>query len=200
MLEQYFAPSPPRSTQEALELLYKRGPVAWHQIALRIADRLVVDPATGCIDWTGCFVKSGIPVVQLYGRQVSVARVQWVLRGQKPTAAYQRLKRRCGRLSCLNVDHFELEFTVGQANKLKTACSKGHDYTPRNTIHWKGKRLCIKCCGGDAADVAMFVRPHEFAFGYFQWDEAMQRYTTAEEREAAAIDAAASEDRKGASE
>lgn len=189
MFEQFAVPPRISSTQDALVELRRRGPSAWHKVGLRIADRLRLNAETGCVDWLGGYSASGLPMMQLYGRQVSVAKVQWVLTGKEPTAPYQRLSRRCSRLSCLNPDHLELRNTVGHANKLKTACSNDHEFTPKNTIHYQGRRYCIRCIGNDATDVAVYLfgkqGRHEIAFNYFKWDEEQQRWTTKEERDAA---------------
>ena len=67
----------------------------------------------------------------------------------------------CMHRRCCNPEHLELvtnsENTMRQrhANRGKTHCPKGHEYTPENTVVWNdNKRRCATCLGRRGKDVS----------------------------------------------
>ncbi len=102
--------------------------------------RLVPDPETGCLLWTGC-TGHGYGLVKIRQRHLLVHRVAWELaRGPIPEGL--ELDHLCRVPSCANVDHLEpvtrRENTlrgIGPAaiNARKTHCIHGHEFTPENT-------------------------------------------------------------------
>lgn len=60
----------------------------------------------------------------------------------------------CVNPPCVNPNHLEpvtraenLRRThiTGNGNGTRTHCRQGHEFTPKNIYHWRGKRFCLAC-------------------------------------------------------
>lgn len=71
-----------------------------------------------------------------------------------PIPGNRQLDHLCRDRSCVNPTHLEpvtaAENTDRQdhANRRKTHCPRGHEYTPANTTIRNGRRFCRKCAQG----------------------------------------------------
>lgn len=115
--------------------------------------RYIVDPKTGCWEWTG--VKSGSYGVISDGQGVQLIahRLVWEETGHVLIKGME-LDHRCFNKGCVNPDHLEqVSHTVNVrrgskngSNFLKTQCDNGHEFTPENTyIRSNGWRSCRAC-------------------------------------------------------
>lgn len=126
-----------------------------------------VDDESGCWVWTASLMPGGYAQFFLHGKPRLGHRVAW-LHFRGPTRL--GLDHLCRLRHCVNPDHLEpvthtenvrrgrvlienrglapfVEPKRGVANKNKTHCVHGHEYTPDNTI-WRtdsGRRRCRTC-------------------------------------------------------
>lgn len=107
----------------------------------------------GCWLWTGPTTPNGYGKYRLPGQRERVAhRILWEHARLQEVPDGMQLDHLCRTRLCVNPDHFEVvtpsENTMRQAhaNRLKTHCKNGHEYTPDNTsIDSAGKRRCKTC-------------------------------------------------------
>lgn len=124
----------------------------------RLAERIVVDTATGCWNWTGAvnWKRGGYGTVTLTGRKTTSAhRLTYELVvGEIPTGL--DLDHLCRNRLCVNPKHLEPvtrreNLLRGQGataiNAAKTHCPQGHEYSPENTYVHPGtnNRRCRTC-------------------------------------------------------
>lgn len=120
----------------------------------RLFSRLVIDPATGCVVWTGPKFHDGYGQTNVDGRTSRVHRVIYeMLAGPIPEGL--TLDHLCRNKICANVAHLEpvtvreniLRSTApAAANFAKTHCPQGHPYDSSNTfVRRSGARLCRTC-------------------------------------------------------
>jgi hypothetical protein len=112
-------------------------------IAQRLAARIVVDPATGCHNWTGYKLPTGYGQICIgkKGKNARTHRVAYELaRGHIPDGLV--LDHLCRNPACCNPDH--LEAVTMRENTLRgvgpaalaaraTHCPQGHPYDETNT-------------------------------------------------------------------
>lgn len=120
----------------------------------RLMRLIVVNNDTGCWEWKGRLNSNGYAWAQRgpgYSPRV-VHRILWEHTHDAPVPAGMQLDHLCRVRNCVNPDHFEpvtaSENTKRQdhANRNKTHCPKGHEYTDENTrITKEGKRVCRSC-------------------------------------------------------
>lgn len=113
---------------------------------------------TECWLWTACRVKTGYGRFGISKSTTHLAhRVAYSI-AVGPIPDGLTIDHLCRNHSCVNPAHLEpvtlRENTmrgVGFApkNAAKTACPKGHAYTPENTMNRNGMRFC-RACGRDA--------------------------------------------------
>lgn len=131
----------------------KRGPKPT-PVADRLFARLVEDPSTGCLNWTGSTGAKG------YGRigvtresRLLVHRVAFEL-AKGPIPAGMVIDHLCRNPPCCNPDHLEAVTTAentrrgnsGRKDAMKTHCPQGHPYDSGNTgLTEKGHRYCRQC-------------------------------------------------------
>lgn len=129
----------------------------------RLCERVVVDLATGCWEWTGQKGPNGYGKIGVGQRSKGEKRTIYThrlafesVRGQIPEG--MDLDHLCRNRGCCNPDHLEpvtrRENTrrgigpalLGALNGSKTHCKHGHEFTPENTIIRRtGGRRCRTC-------------------------------------------------------
>ena len=133
-----------------------------------------IDDDSGCWIWTASLMPGGYAQFFLRGRPRLGHRIAW-LHYYGPTPHGTELDHLCRLRHCVNPDHLEpvshtenvrrsrvlvenrglaphVELPRGVANKNKTHCHRGHEYTPENTIQrpegWRRCRTCTEVrCG-----------------------------------------------------
>lgn len=120
----------------------------------RLMRLIRVNTDTGCWEWRGRLNSNGYAWAQRgpgYSPRV-VHRILWEHTHNGPVPAGMQLDHLCRVRNCVNPEHFEVvtpsENTKRQdhANRRKTHCKKGHEYTDDNTRVTKdGKRVCRAC-------------------------------------------------------
>lgn len=119
----------------------------------RLHRMIDVDPDTGCWLWKGRLNSNGYAWAQRGpGHPLRVVhRIMWENEHNAPVPKGQQLDHLCRRRNCVNPAHLEpvsgSENTTRQdhANRRKTHCPKGHEYTDENTRMARGRRACRAC-------------------------------------------------------
>lgn len=136
-----------------LKLHESRGVDEETGIPLRILDRLEINEY-GCWLWTGSLNEQGYGQVSYEGSMTHVhALLYKLLKGPVPEG--KELDHfECQVRRCANPDHVEpvthaenvRRGKAGQANKAKTTCPRGHEYSSSNTyVYSDGRRECKTC-------------------------------------------------------
>jgi hypothetical protein len=126
----------------------------------RIAEKIRVNPETGCHEWGGSTTWGGYGMIGDSGRVVLAHRAAWQLVNGKIQHGLT-LDHLCRNRSCVNPDH--LEAVTQQTNVLrgdgiaaknaqKTHCKHGHEFTAENTYLFRGRRTCKECNRGYTRD------------------------------------------------
>jgi hypothetical protein len=112
-----------------------------------------VDKSTDCWLWTACVVR-GYGAVKGIGSSRRAHRVSWELANGRPVPAGLEIDHLCRTPLCVRPDHLEAVtrrenvirgMSPPANNARKTACLRGHLFTPENT-KWRGtSRLCRMC-------------------------------------------------------
>jgi len=122
------------------------------------------NPETGCIEFTGSKNSSGYGLIRVKGVVYATHRIMAVSgRKMLPDSPLQ-IDHLCSNKACMNPDHLEAvtssvnlkrafdrgerpRFAPNNANKAKTHCPKGHEYSEQNTYIWlkKNGRQCKTC-------------------------------------------------------
>ncbi len=126
-------------------------------LTYRLARGLVLNPDTGCMEWTGHLTNSGYGTIKEGGRGTRTLKAHRLAYEQAygPIPDGLVLDHLCRNRKCCNPDH--LEAVTMQVNTLrgaspiaelarKTHCPHGHPYDAENTI-WRanGARACKGC-------------------------------------------------------
>lgn len=126
-------------------------------VEVRLKRRLVADPETGCLNWTGPVVHNGYGQIgyqeNKQKRLVRVHRLAYEL-AKGPIPEGMQIDHLCRNRRCCNPAH--LEAVTPKVNTLrgnspsaqharKTHCPKGHPYNEANTRLSRGKRYCWLC-------------------------------------------------------
>lgn len=114
----------------------------------------VVDPETGCHNWTGSTDEKGYGNLERGGRAMKAHRWYWIQRhGEIPEGL--QLDHKCRNHACCNPDH--LEPVTNLENQLRgmaptmiahreNRCLRGHELTPENSYRkTDGSRQCRIC-------------------------------------------------------
>ena len=120
----------------------------------RIWNKVIIDPVSGCWNFTGASTKEGYGRIHLDGRLQLPHRVMYEkLIGPIPNGL--ELDHSCRNPSCCNPEHLEPVTpqvnqlrgnTVSSRNALVTCCPKGHPYDKENTrVRPDGSRNCKEC-------------------------------------------------------
>lgn len=135
------------------------------QLRERLYSRLMPDPATGCLLWTGYVGDDGYGRTSVNGRTRLVHRVIWELdNGPVPDGLQlDHVKARgCAYRHCANVAHLEPVTqwvnllrgeTIVAVCAAKESCGNGHEFDLFNT-YWTpgGRRQCRACRAAAARD------------------------------------------------
>lgn len=129
-----------------------------------VLERFIPEPNTGCWLWTGAVDRCGYGVVRDFvtGKAPKAHRISYMhFRG--PIPAGLQLDHLCRVRCCVNPSHLEAvtlqeNLRRGEGNKAAvqamqairranpvTHCPHGHEYTPDNTLVWKGCHSCREC-------------------------------------------------------
>lgn len=124
---------------------------------LRCVDRYWAKVCVGkpweCWDWEGTINSDGYGVLHLHNRQYRAHRLAYeVQRGPIPEGLV--IDHLCRNRRCANPFHMEpvqngenirRGVSPWAINARRTHCVHGHEFTPENTRHDKGKRYCLEC-------------------------------------------------------
>ncbi|MGI9402887.1 MAG: HNH endonuclease signature motif containing protein [Hyphomicrobium sp.] len=111
------------------------------------------EPNSGCWLWTGACNRDGYAQFALNGARNGGHRFSYEL-FVGPIPEGLQIDHLCRVRCCVNPAHLEpvtqrenaRRGNVGQNNKSKTHCPKGHPYTPDNTyVTPVGRRDCMEC-------------------------------------------------------
>lgn len=124
----------------------------------KILSRIIVDEKTKCWNWQGSNVRGYGTIAegtkskgtwkQYYAHRVSYT----IFRGDIPDGL--QIDHLCRNPACINPSHLEVvsckeniqRGEAGIANKSKTHCKHGHEFTEKNTyITKKNQRFCREC-------------------------------------------------------
>ena len=120
----------------------------------RFFDKVVVDPETGCWEWSAARTQGGYGVFWFDGKQHYAHRVAYELvKGKIPEGL--ELDHLCRHRACVRPDHLEAVThkenllrgeTFQAANAAKTHCPQGHPYSGDNLyVTPDGERECRTC-------------------------------------------------------
>ena len=120
----------------------------------RVLRRLVIEPGTGCLLWTGA-LRKGYGEVSVGGnktREVHQLMYEWFV---GPVPEGLELDHLCRVRRCASPAHLEAVThaenmrrgtSLAAANAAKTHCQEGHEFNVTNTIIVRtGARMCRPC-------------------------------------------------------
>ena len=116
----------------------------------RVMSKVIVDPESGCWNWSAGLTDDGYGSVWLVDTSVQVHRAVWSW--NRWLVCYSReLDHLCRNRRCCNPEHLEMvteeenirrgESAAGH-NARKTHCPQGHPYSGTNS---RGERICQPC-------------------------------------------------------
>ncbi|AWJ93400.1 HNH endonuclease (plasmid) [Azospirillum baldaniorum] len=156
-------------------------------LSQRFAEKVSVNPITGCHDWTGCISSGYGQISSEDSKPVLAHRVAYEM-AYGPIPEGLHIDHLCRNRRCVNPEHLEavtvLENTLRGAlgivtrakASLQTHCKRGHPFSPENTgIDHRGHRFC-RACQSDA------IRRHQKQNHAHRME--MQRTRRAEQRAA----------------
>jgi len=139
----------PRSIAERFTTFH-----AEHPEVRSLADRIVVDDATGCWLWTGSRTKGGYGRVGVGGVDVYLHRLvyEWLV---APIPSGLEIDHLCNVRECCRPEHLEAVTHAENCRRMgergrapgqaRTHCPQGHPYEGSNVYVWQGHRKCRVC-------------------------------------------------------
>lgn len=141
-------------TQFALSAMLEAGFIDSH--FLPFVSRVEV----GCWNWTGFINPKGYGQLSFKRRTVRAHRLAWAL-AYGPIPDGLCVCHRCDNRRCVRPDHLfigtnldnmrdmvakgRLRNPIADAQRQRTHCPRGHEYTSENTRTFRGKRQCRAC-------------------------------------------------------
>ena len=124
-------------------------------------DRLTPEPNSGCWLWDGAATRDGYGLVTIAPQKWPhrVHRLAWE-EAYGPIPAGMSVLHRCDVPACCNPNHLFLGSQQDNVtdmqekgrfkgrssiNAAKTHCKRGHEFTPENTLTYRGMRTCRQC-------------------------------------------------------
>ena len=122
-------------------------------------ERLIPEPNSGCWLWDGAVNNDGYGTIFRGGKQHKVHRLAWE-EAHGPIPDGLNVCHTCDVPACCNPAHLflgsqqdNMQDCLGKGrfkggsflNALKTHCPQGHEYTPENTLTYRGMRTCRQC-------------------------------------------------------
>ncbi|WP_395454711.1 HNH endonuclease signature motif containing protein [Azospirillum melinis] len=126
-------------------------------LAERFAEKVSVNPITGCHEWTGCISGGYGQISDETSRPVLAHRVAYQM-ANGPVPDGLHIDHLCRNRRCVNPTHLEavtvfentqrgaLGMVIRAKAALRTHCKRGHAFSPENTgIDHRGDRFCRTC-------------------------------------------------------
>jgi hypothetical protein len=118
-----------------------------------LADRIQIDPVSGCWLWKLALNRDGYGCAQFKGRSYLAHRMMYeMLVGPIPRGL--QIDHLCRIARCVNPEHLEAvtarvntfrSESPSRYNAVKTECPRGHAYNTTNTYTFRGSRRCRTC-------------------------------------------------------
>lgn len=127
--------------------------MAGPRIALAIRFWAKVDKTSECWLWTGATTRGGYGHIKIDGQMQRAHRVAYELAGQVIPRGFD-VDHLCRTRLCVNPAHLEpvtrrqnIIRGVGPTarHSRQTHCKRGHEFTPENTLAYRGWRVCRAC-------------------------------------------------------
>lgn len=119
----------------------------------------------GCWIFEGTILSTGYGGIHYLGKFRRAHQVAWMLSGKGELPRWPMvIDHKCGELRCINPEHLRIVPHVKNCmelahkgnspfliNRMKTACKRGHEFTPENTAMYKAPRMshptrvCLTC-------------------------------------------------------
>jgi HNH endonuclease len=122
-------------------------------LPIRIENKIVPEPNTGCWLWTGSLLSTGYGRIWRDKKELLMHRVVYeFIKG--PIGPALEIDHLCRTRACCNPDHLEVVtskinslrgYGVGAINARKTHCANGHELIPPNIYANTTDRKCIAC-------------------------------------------------------
>jgi hypothetical protein len=145
------------------------------RIVSRFLSRLVTGGTDGtCLEWTRYRHPSGYGQTFYNRKKISAHRLAWMI-AHGPIPDEVLVCHRCDNPPCCNPSHLflgdykdnsqDMVAKGRHAGQRVTHCRRGHQYSPENTRHIRGKRMCKTC---ERINSITWFRKHK-SKGLYRW-------------------------------